>query len=152
MIELKGVIPALTAPFRDDQSLDLEGFCDLVDFIIEDGVHGIIVNGCTGESWAVATSTPVLGRKSIDFYTAVITGDLETAPRLQTEMAKLNAGFFRVGTFPAGVKFALDLLGRPGGITRDPIKPLNAEQQERFKEVLISAGIVSTQEDLRGTT
>ncbi len=304
MIELKGVIPALTTPFRDDQSLDLEGFCDLIDFVIEDGVHGIVVNGCTGESWAIEenervalfeaavrqakgripvvagcgamltkqaivkvrqaekagcdavmiqppwyvmpnldevyeyymkiiqatdlpvmvyniprrtgihlsvdlvdrladepkvialkesskdwlvlsemirrcrdrlnvfagyanllglaaisegavgyvdSSTPVLGRKSLDFYRAATEGDLETARRLQAEMAILNAGFFGVGTFPAGVKFALDLLGRPGGMVRDPIKPLNAEQQERVKEVLISAGIVSTQEDLRET-
>jgi dihydrodipicolinate synthase/N-acetylneuraminate lyase len=154
MIELKGVIPALTTPFRDDQSLSLEGFRDLVDFVTEDGVHGIVVNGCTGEYWAVGyvdSSTPVLGRKSLDYYRAATEGDLETARRLQTEMDKLNAGFFGVGTFPAGVKFALDLLGRPGGITRDPIKPLNTEQQERVKEVLISAGIISTQEGLRET-
>ena len=304
MIELKGVLPALTTPFRNDQSLDLEGFCDLMEFVIEDGVHGIVVNGCTGESWAIEeneraalfeaavrqakgrihvvagcgamltkqaivkvrqaekagcdavmiqppwyvmpnldevyeyylkiiqatdlpvmvyniprrtgihlsvdlvdrladepkvialkesskdwlvlsemirrcrdrlnvfagyanllglaaitegavgyvdSSTPVLGRKSLDFYRAATEGNLETARRLQAEMAKLNTGFFGVGTFPAGVKFALDLLGRPGGMVRDPIKPLNADQQERVKEVLISAGIVSTQEDLRET-
>ncbi len=99
----------------------------------------------------VDSSTPVLGRKSLDFYRAATEGDLETARRLQTEMAKLNAGFFGVGTFPAGVKFALDLLGRPGGITRDPIKPLNTEQQERVKEVLISAGILPPKKCLRET-
>ena len=151
MIELIEVIPTLTTPFKDDRSLDLEGFCDLVDFVIEDGVHGIVVNGCAGESWAVDSSTPVLERKSIDFYRAATEGNLEKARRLQTEMAKLNAGFFGMGTFPAGVKFALDLLGRPGGTTRIPIEPLNTEKQERFKEVLISAGIVSTKEDLRET-
>jgi 4-hydroxy-tetrahydrodipicolinate synthase len=304
MIELKGVIPALTTSFKDDQSIDLEGFCDLMEFVIEDGVHGIVVNGCTGESWAIEeneraalfeaavrqakgrihvvagcgamltkqaiikvrqaekagcdavmiqppwyvmpnldevyeyylkiiqatdlpvmvyniprrtgihlsvdlvdrladepkvialkesskdwivlsemirrckdrlnvfagyanllglaaisegavgyvdSSTPVLGRKSLDFYRAATEGDLETARWLQAEMAKLNAGFFGVGTFPAGVKFALDLLGRPGGMVRDPIKPLNTEQQERVKEVLISAGILPPKKCLRET-
>jgi 4-hydroxy-tetrahydrodipicolinate synthase len=99
----------------------------------------------------VDSSTPVLGRKSLDFYRAATEGDLETARWLQAEMAKLNAGFFGVGTFPAGVKFALDLLGRPGGMVRDPIKPLNAEQQERVKEVLISAGILPPKKCLRET-
>ena len=54
MVELKGVIPAITTPFNEDGSLDLDGFRKLVDIIIEDGVHGIVPNGCTGESWALS--------------------------------------------------------------------------------------------------
>lgn len=53
MIELKGVIPALTTPFAEDRSLDLDGFRRLAEAVIGDGVHGIVVNGCTGESWAL---------------------------------------------------------------------------------------------------
>ncbi len=296
MIELKGVFPALTTPFKKDQSLDLEGFRTLIDVVIEDGVHGIVVNGCTGESWTfsdeerallfktsveqtngrvpvvagcggicskdsianvrqaekvgcdavmiqppwyvliseeevfqyfqeilgatdmpvmiyniprrtginlsvdlmdrladnpkvvalkesskdwlllsamirqlktrinvfagytnllglaaltegavgyVDSSTPVLGRRSIEFYNAAISGDLETARQLQENMAKLNKGFFGVGTFPAGIKVALDMLGRPGGWPRDPIKPLNTEQRKIIHEVLVSAGLIT---------
>ena len=91
----------------------------------------------------VDSSTPVLGKRSIEFYNAATSGDLETARRLQTNMAKLNAGFFGVGTFPAGVKVALDMLGRPGGWPRDPVKPLNAEQQNIIREVLISTGLIA---------
>ncbi|MFH1673772.1 MAG: dihydrodipicolinate synthase family protein, partial [Pseudomonadota bacterium] len=90
----------------------------------------------------VDSSTPVLGKRSLEFYQAAISGDLETARRMQADMAKLNAGFFGVGTFPAGVKVALDMLGRPGGWPRDPIKPLNAEQKNIVREVLISAGLI----------
>ena len=53
MAKLDGVVPALTTPFREDQSLDLEGLARLVDLVIEDGVDGVLVNGCTGESWAL---------------------------------------------------------------------------------------------------
>ena len=53
---LKGVIPAITTPFKDDQSLDLGGLATLCKLVIEDGVDGILVNGCTGESWAIEPS------------------------------------------------------------------------------------------------
>jgi len=295
MIALKGVIPALTTPFTKDQALDLEGFRDLIDIVIDDGVHGILVNGCTGESWTfddkersvmfgvavnqtggrvpvlagcgaicakdaiakvrqaekagcdavmiqppwyvlisleevyeyyreildaidmpvmiyniprrtginlsvdlvdrladepkvvalkesskdwlllsamirrvkdrihvfsgyanllglaaltegavgyVDSSAPVLGKRSLEFFNAATAGDLEKARCLQAKMATLNAGFFGVGTFPAGIKAALDMLDRPGGWPRDPIKPLNAAQQNQIKAVLISAGLL----------
>lgn len=304
MIELRGVIPALTTPFREDRSLDLEGFRDLVEAVIEDGVHGIVPNGCTGESWAlddgerallfeaavqqaagrvpvvpgcgamttkaaiakvrqaesagcdavmiqppwyvmpsepevynyyreiidaselpvmvyniprrtginlsldlvdrladepkvialkesskdwlllsamirlvkdrinvlagyanllglaaitegavgyVDSSTPVLGRRSIEFFEAATSGDLDTARALQAAMSNLNAGFFGVGTFPAGIKVALDMLGRPGGWPRDPIKPLDARQRDKIRDVLVLAGLLSEAEEERAT-
>jgi 4-hydroxy-tetrahydrodipicolinate synthase len=295
MLKLKGVIPALTTPFVADASLDLAGFRRLVDCVVADGVHGILVNGCTGESWALSdderlelfraavdqargrvpvvvgcgamtarhalqkvrqaeaagcdavmiqppwyvmpgadevydyyrtvtrgthlpvvvyniprrtgihlsadlvdrladepnvvalkeaskdflvlsemvrrvgdrisvlagymnvlglaalcvgaagymdSSTPVLGRRSLDFYEAVLAGRLDEGRAMQTELAKLNSAFFGIGTFPAGVKAALDIVGRPGGWTREPIKPLNAEQRERLRAALEAAGVV----------
>ena len=296
MVEIKGVVPALTTPFREDRSLDLDAFRDLVETVIGDGVDGIVPNGCTGESWAlddkergalfeaavqqaagrvpvvpgcgstsargaiakvrqaeeagcdavmiqppwyvmpsepevydyykeiieaselpvmiyniprrtginlsvelvdrladepkvialkesskdwlllsqmirrtsdrinvlagyanllglaaisegavgyVDSSTPVLGRRSIEFYRAATAGDLVTARRLQSAMSNLNAGFFGVGTFPAGIKVALDMLGRPGGWPRDPIKPLDADQRQKIREVLIKADLLT---------
>lgn len=291
----KGVIPALTTPFREDRSLDLDGFRRLIEHVLADGVHGLLVNGCTGESWAVSdderaalfgaavkqaagrapvvagcgailpdqvkakikqaadagcnyvmiqppyyvmpnleevgdfyrelldytplpaviyniprrtgvnltvdlvdrladhpraaalkesskdflllsemirrtgdrlsvfagyasllglaaishgavgymdSSTPVFGAKSPAFYRAASGGDLATARRLQGEMVELNNGFFGIGTFPAGVKAALDMLGRPGGWTRAPVKPLNAEQRAKIRAVLTKAGLL----------
>ena len=51
--DFRGVFPALTTPFHPDLSLDAAGLARLVDAVIGDGVHGIVVNGCTGESWAL---------------------------------------------------------------------------------------------------
>ena len=297
MLELKGVIPALTTPFREDRSLDLDGYRALVETVIADGVHGIVPNGCTGESWALSdderaaifkasveqaagrvpvvpgcgamstqaaiakvrqaekagcdavmiqppwyvmpsepevydyykeiiaaselpvmvyniprrtginlsvdlvdrladepkvialkesskdwlllsqmirrvsdrinvlagyanllglaaitegavgyvdSSTPVLGRRSIEFYEAAVSGDTAKARPMQKAMSNLNAGFFGVGTFPAGIKVALDMLGRPGGWPRDPIKALDAAQREQIRRVLVSAGLLDT--------
>src|SRR4030042_1911046 len=66
MLEIKGVIPPLTTPFKEDRTLDLEGFRKLTDIVIKDGVHGIVVNGCTGESWSLSGD-----EKSLIFKAAV---------------------------------------------------------------------------------
>ncbi len=292
---LKGVIPALTTPFREDQSLDLDGLGRLVDLVIGDGVDGVVVNGCTGESWAIAdgeraamfkttvkaaagrvpviagcsgisvtdtiakvrqaeaagcdaamisppwyimlgqdeimdhyqailkeialpvmlyniprrtgvqlgidaidrladhpkvvalkesskewgilsscirrthdrisilagyasyyglaaitegaagyvdSSTPVFGSRSPQFYRAARDGDVETARRIQTDMSNILADFFGLGTFPAAIKAALDLLGRPGGRTRDPIRALNPAQREILRKSMERSGLL----------
>lgn len=293
---LKGVIPALTTPFGQDQSLDLDGLSRLIELVIGDGVDGVLVNGCTGESWAIAdderalvfkaavkaaagrvhvvagcsgisaadtikkvrqaetagcdavmisppwyimlgqdeimdhyqavlkavelpvmlyniprrtgvqlgvelidrladhpkvvalkesskdwgilsscirrtrdrisvlagyasyyglaaitegavgyvdSSTPVFGSRSPQFYRAARDGDVETARRIQTDMSNILADFFGLGTFPAAIKSALDLLGRPGGRTRDPIRPLTAEQREHLRKAMERSGLLS---------
>jgi 4-hydroxy-tetrahydrodipicolinate synthase len=296
--KLKGVIPALTTPFHDDQSLDLGGLSRLIEAVIADGVDGVLVNGCTGESWAVSdeerasifrtaveaaagrvpivagcsaisarevigkvrqaevagcdavmisppwyimpsqdeildhyqavleaidvpvllyniprrtgvqlgvdaidrladhpkviavkesskdwgilaavirrtrdrisvfagyasyfglaaitegadgyidSATPVFGRRSIAFYAAARDGDLPTARRIQTEMADMLGEFFGLGTFPASVKAALDLRGRPGGRPRDPIRPLTFEQRLILRASMERAGLLEAE-------
>jgi 4-hydroxy-tetrahydrodipicolinate synthase len=295
MSRITGVVPALTTPFRDDLSLDLPGFARLVEAVISDGVDGILVHGCTGESWALTdderravyrtavetargrvpvvagcghmlaaesakkareaaeagcdyalvqppwyilpgpdevmdhfaavlegtplpvviyniprrtginltpemcdrlaghpkvvafkesskdflllqeiiravgdranvfagyasllglgalacgavgymdSTTPVMGRLSSAFYKAAMAGDLATARALQTRMATLTKGFFGIGTFPAGVKAALEMLGRPGGPTRPPIRSLDAAQKAKIRAALVGAGLL----------
>jgi 4-hydroxy-tetrahydrodipicolinate synthase len=291
----RGVIPALTTPFRDDASLDEDGFFRLAQIVVEDGVNGLLVNGCTGESWSLTeaeratifrkaveaaagrvpvvagcsaiyadevikkthqaadagcsvvmvsapwyvmpgeeeiadhfkrviaqsplpillyniprrtgvhlslklvdrladedkviaikesskdwgtlssiirkvsdrigvfagyasffglaalsegavgymdSGTPVFGETSPAFYKAAIAGDLVTARRIQTEMAGMLDSFFGLGTFPASVKASLDLIGRPGGRTRDPIRPLTPAQREELRRVMEKTGFL----------
>ena len=45
---LKGSIPPLVTPFRNG-TVDYEGYARLVEFEIENGSHGILVNGTTAE-------------------------------------------------------------------------------------------------------
>jgi 4-hydroxy-tetrahydrodipicolinate synthase len=296
MVQLKGVIPALTTPFREDGSLDFPGFSRLAEHVIADGVDALLVAGCTGESWALKdaeraqlfrtsvevargrvpvvagcghmlvedtlhkiaqaadagcdaalvqapwyilpgneevmdhfaaviagsplpvviyniprrtginltpemcdrladhpkviafkesskdflllqeiirvvgdragvfagyssllglgalacgavgymdSTTPVAGRLSVAFHRAAVTGDLVQARELQTRMALLTKGFFGVGTFPSGVKAALDMLGRPGGFVRPPIRNLDAAQRGKIRAALVSTGLLA---------
>ncbi len=303
MVELKGIMPALTTPFTEDGAVDLPAYRKLIDILIDDGVHSLLVNGCTGESWALddderatlfrttveqsagripvvagcgamlakqaiakvrqaekagcdaimiqppwyvminedevykyymdilaATDLPVMvyniprrtginlsvdlvdrladepqvialkesskdwlllsamirkvkdrinvlagyapllglaalaegavgfvdsaslavGKRMVRFYEAATTGDMQEARRLQAEFSKLTPKFMGVGTFPASLKVAMDMLGRPGGWPRDPIMPLNADQREQIRTVLVEANLLASDEAERG--
>lgn len=49
----KGIIPPIITPFRDDHGVDEKGYAELIEYMIAGGVHGIIVGGTTGESYAL---------------------------------------------------------------------------------------------------
>jgi len=46
----RGIFPAATTQFREDQSLDLEGTAAHLDRLIDGGVHGLIMLGTLGEN------------------------------------------------------------------------------------------------------
>lgn len=49
-VKWSGVFPAVLIPFKDDYSIDEEGFRSLVRWVAShEGVNGIVVNGHTGE-------------------------------------------------------------------------------------------------------
>ena len=48
-----GPIPAITTPFRQDLTIDEEGFTANVDRLYQAGASGMVVAGCTGEFWAL---------------------------------------------------------------------------------------------------
>ena len=50
MTKFHGVIPAVITPFSQDYEVDIEGLRENIRFLIEKKVHGIMVNGCTGEA------------------------------------------------------------------------------------------------------
>jgi 4-hydroxy-tetrahydrodipicolinate synthase len=52
-IQWKGVFPALTTKFRDDDSLDFEAMSRHLEFQLEAGVHGAIILGSLGENPAL---------------------------------------------------------------------------------------------------
>lgn len=49
-IDWQGVYPAVTTQFNDDLSINFEATQQMVDNLIREGVHGIIVNGTVGEN------------------------------------------------------------------------------------------------------
>jgi 4-hydroxy-tetrahydrodipicolinate synthase len=48
-VDWRGYIPAVTTPFADDGALELARFGELLDWMVEQGMHGVAVAGTTGE-------------------------------------------------------------------------------------------------------
>lgn len=49
MYRMKGVIPAIVTPFNSDYSINEKVMKELIDFLVDGGVHSILVGGSTGE-------------------------------------------------------------------------------------------------------
>lgn len=45
-----GIIPPLVTPLLDENTLDLEGLSNLINHVIDGGVHGLFILGTTGEA------------------------------------------------------------------------------------------------------
>jgi 4-hydroxy-tetrahydrodipicolinate synthase len=50
MTPFQGVLTAMVTPFSDDGSLDADGARKLATYLVENGSHGVVVAGTTGES------------------------------------------------------------------------------------------------------
>lgn len=49
-MDIKGISTIMITPFRDDGSLDNEGIRNMVNFLMEAGVHGLTILGIMGEA------------------------------------------------------------------------------------------------------
>jgi 4-hydroxy-tetrahydrodipicolinate synthase len=47
--QLKGVFPAIVTPFDDEESLDEKALQSITKYVVDNGVHGIMTTGGTGE-------------------------------------------------------------------------------------------------------
>ena len=45
-----GIIPAVTTPFTEDDTIDFEALQANVDALVRGGVHGLVATGTMGES------------------------------------------------------------------------------------------------------
>ena len=50
MATISGVLPAMVTPFEDDGALDVPGARRLARHLVDNGAHGLVVAGTTGES------------------------------------------------------------------------------------------------------
>ncbi|WP_094227229.1 4-hydroxy-tetrahydrodipicolinate synthase [Methanolobus psychrotolerans] len=52
----EGVLPALVTPFSSDNTIDAESFRNIVNYVEEGGVSGVVACGTTGESATLSTA------------------------------------------------------------------------------------------------
>lgn len=91
-VNWQGVYPAVSTQFHSDQSLDLDASQQMLDRLITEGVHGIIVCGTVGEncSLSAAEKRQVLtaAKEVVKGRVPLISGVAETTTALAASYAK----------------------------------------------------------------
>ncbi len=83
----------------------------------------------------------VMGSEGISLYRLVRDGEYEAARRVQMRTLELTSRLGAIGTGPATMKAAMNLLGRPGGYPRRPVLELTGDEKARVREVLDDLGL-----------
>ena len=50
----KGCFTAVITPFKKNGDLDRKAFCRNLELLVEEGLDGVVIAGCTGESWLLS--------------------------------------------------------------------------------------------------
>jgi 4-hydroxy-tetrahydrodipicolinate synthase len=84
----------------------------------------------------------LLGRGGVELYEACRSGDLDRARPLAYVVTVIYPVLFGIGTWPASLKAAMNMLGLPAGIPRKPVLPLNREESRRLQDQLVELGVL----------
>jgi 4-hydroxy-tetrahydrodipicolinate synthase len=95
--------------------------------------------GCSGAILALANIAPKL---CVELFQSVQKGDIVKAKDLYFKILPVAQAIGSPENFPAPVKEAVKLLGRPAGPCRSPILPVSAQEREAMQNALQAAGLM----------
>lgn len=134
-----------------DASFDMEYFTELCrvssdrrpGFAVMTGIEYLLPSMAVGGAGSFSACGAVAPNLVRQLFNATANGEIETARGLQFRLSRLwNA--IRVD-YPAGIKAAMDIMGRPVGQARRPIPPLSSQGRARLRKELEISGIVDTE-------
>ncbi|WP_447044925.1 dihydrodipicolinate synthase family protein [Vreelandella sp. H-I2] len=95
--ELKGIIPPLVSPFRDDETLDEAALRENIKFMMSRGVHGICLGGSTGEGHTLSVEELArsieIACEEVDGAIPVVAGIIANSTRDAIAAAKAVSAF-----------------------------------------------------------
>ena len=103
------------------------------------GLAAVMV-GCVG--FVSSEDSHVMGREGIDLWTLSAKGDIEAARALQARILRMKNALGPIGTAPAAMKTAMNILGRPGGYVRAPLLNLDDKEIEQVRGALDGLGLL----------
>jgi 4-hydroxy-tetrahydrodipicolinate synthase len=103
-IPLEGVLVPVTTPFLDNEEINKKAFVDQLEWMVAQGVHGIVVGGSTGEGYAldddefaelVALATNTIGPR-LPVVASVIADSTRSALRRVARLAGANLAALQI--------------------------------------------------------
>jgi 4-hydroxy-tetrahydrodipicolinate synthase len=106
------------------------------DFCMLQGLDDLVLPSLAiGGAGALITLGAVIPRLFVNLYDAVRRGDLAAARALQLAVVPIADTVYQTPN-PSGTKRLLELLGRPGGPVRPPLRPTRAGEDEHLARLL----------------
>lgn len=110
-MKFKGIYTPVVTPYREDGSIDRDAFVEMIEYLIGEGVHGLINGGSTGEYYAQSMNERVematLARDIIGGRVPLIIGTgairLEDSVVMAKTAAQIGAAAILVGSPPYSV-------------------------------------------------
>lgn len=110
-MKFEGIYTPVITPYREDGSIDRDAFVEMIEYLIGEGVHGLINGGSTGEYYAQSMNERVematLARDIIGGRVPLIIGTgairLEDSVVMAKTAAQIGAAAILVGSPPYSV-------------------------------------------------
>ena len=113
-MKFNGIYTPVITPHFDDFSIDEAGFARMINHLIDDGVHGIIIAGTTGEYYAQSMEERqrllALGTEIVGGRVPVIggTGAMRTEDSITLAKAAKQAGVDAIWWLPRLIRCQRD--------------------------------------------
>ncbi|MDI6870971.1 MAG: 4-hydroxy-tetrahydrodipicolinate synthase [Bacillota bacterium] len=98
---------------------------------------------CTGAPAAILALGNIAPRMLVDLLAAVKAGRLDEARKIYFSLLPIARAISSSVNFPAPVKEAVRLLGRPSSAPRLPILPVDADESASIRQALVHAGLLA---------
>lgn len=130
-----------------DATFHMETFTDICELIARKskpiaaytGIEYLLTSVPVGGNGCFSACSEVAPRLTAALYQACVRGDTAKARDLQFKVRRLLKVVMH--NYPATIKYAMQLLGRPVGSTRRPILPPTAEEKAWVKAELTALGV-----------
>ncbi len=110
------------------------------DFSVYTGVEHLLSSIPLGGKGAFSACAEVAPKFALKLYETCLKGDVAAARPMQYKMSKLLNLLMQ--TYPSTIKYAMEVMGRPVGETRQPIPHLNAEAKKEVRDSLEALGVL----------
>ena len=130
-----------------DSSGDLTGLIALMlnrrpDFSVFTGIDTLVLPGLmAGSQGAILGSANICPELSLEVVRLFDAGQIEEASAVQNRLTRIWLAM-GLGSFPAPVKAAMELVGLPAGVPRQPIAPLDADKRHLLRRELQAMGVL----------
>jgi 4-hydroxy-tetrahydrodipicolinate synthase len=112
------------------------------DFAVVPGIDTLVLPGLlAGSQGTILSSANVCPELSLEILRLFDAGRLQEAWAVQNRLTRFWLAM-GLGSFPAPVKAAVEMLGLPAGAPRQPIAPLGKEHRETLRRELQAMGVL----------